>query len=110
MCSSGYKAWPILAMGYTVAIRAVELVKIDSLLKDRRLKYLFLGVFFPTFGLLLGLGVSWWIEAIKSDCNANDSFAYFGVIFISILRFVLFFVLIVFLIKDRVRVVIAYSL
>lgn len=89
-------------MGYTLAIRAVELIKIDSLLKDKRLQLLFMGVFLPTFGVWLVLGVYWWIEAIKSDCNANDSFAYFAVLFLSILRFVLFFVILVFLIKDRV--------
>jgi len=63
---------------------------------------LFIGVFLPSFTLWLALGVTWWIDAIKSDCNANDSFAFFGVLFISILRFVLFFVIVVFLIKDRV--------
>jgi hypothetical protein len=70
----GYKVWPSLAMAYVLAIRTVELINIERLLKVKKLQLLFLGVFLPTFTAWLALGVYWWIEAIKSDCVRGFNF------------------------------------
>lgn len=55
-------------MGYILVVRFIELQNINRLLSDKRLQYVFLFGFLPTFTLWLILGFVWFVEAITSDC------------------------------------------